>query len=479
MEINRLNSFTQLPPGAGQVKQKETEQKVSDQVDLGSDRPAVPEGVHKKWLFMNYIGADCNLKEFQALNIDNQELVGSDKNTHIVAMIDVGPSGRGDLSEMSDEDKAKPSAIDWKGGKTFYVTQDSTQAKINSPVIAEHGLNVDMSNPGTLAKFIIDTVAKFPSDHVALVLNDHGGGWTGAISDDTNGGMFTMPQIKQALDDAEKVTGKKVDILGFDCCLMADLQAAYEFKDSANILLASQETESGPGWTYSPMLGGGKGEALQMLQAAMTKKIDVSPEEFAKIVVKVNEQHQKDIPTFSATDLTKVGDLTKATDTLAQAILKTDEKAEVKKAILQAENYGGGWAPYKDMRDLDHMAGLIEKAVKDPELKEAALGVKKALSEAIIANEASPEYPNSKGLHIYGEMKADGLGADYKELKFAEDTQWDEAMDSLGKIKVPGGEGGNAGGGGQEWEAMTMTNLMANPPIPVWPDGSPKPQRKQ
>ncbi len=477
MEINRVNSFTHLTGGAGQIRKKETEEK-SDQVELGSHKADVPEGVHKKWLFMNYIGGDCNLKEFQALNIDNQELAGSDKNTHIVAMMDVGPTGRG---EVPEEDKEKPSAIDWKGGRTFYVTKDNAEGKINSPVIAEHDLNIDMSNPATLTKFIVDTMSKFPSDHVALVLNDHGGGWTGAISDDSNGGMFTMPQIKQALSDAEKVTGKKIDILGFDCCLMADVQAAYEFKDNAKILLASEETEGGPGWTYSPMLAGGKGEALQKLQEAMTKRIDVSPEEFAKLVVRVNEDHQKDIPTFSATDLSKMGDLAKATDDLAKAILKTDEKAEVKKAILQAENYGGGWAPYKDMRDMDHMAGLIEKAVKDPALKEAALGVKKALSKAIIANENSPsEHPNSKGLHIYSEMKSEGLGADYKELQFAKDTQWAEAIDSLGGIQVPGGSGGGDNyGGGEDWETMTMTALHANPPVPVWPDGSPKPIRKQ
>ena len=55
MEINRVNSFTHLTGGAGQIRKKETEEK-SDQVELGSHKADVPEGVHKKWLFMNYIG---------------------------------------------------------------------------------------------------------------------------------------------------------------------------------------------------------------------------------------------------------------------------------------------------------------------------------------------------------------------------------------------------------------------------------------
>jgi hypothetical protein len=473
MEINRMNSFQPISQGAGQVKQKETEQKVSDQVDLGSQKAEIPVGEHKKWLFMNYIGADCNLKEFQADNIDNQELVGSDKNTHIVAMIDVGPGRDMEVTETGEEKAPSgPSTINWAGARTFYVTQDATPKKLNSPVLEDYGMNVNMAKPETLTKFIVDMMAKFPSDHVGLVLNDHGGGFTGAIADDTQGGFMSTPQIKQALADAEKITGKKIDILGFDACLMAAAEVAHELKDTAKILLASEETEGGPGWTYDSMLKDGTKEtpktktevfemvkkaiaekklktgalqsnksmssSIEMLQNAMTKKIDVSPEEFAKIVVKVNEQHNNDIPTFSATDLTKMDGLTKATDELSKAILNTENKTAVKDAIMQAENYGG-WQqpqPYADMRDLHHVAELLEKGVSDPKLKEAALNVKKAISEAVIANESDPEkYPNSKGLSIYAPTDSPG-GPEYKygNLQFARDTNWSKAMASLGNV---------------------------------------------
>ena len=474
MDINRIGSFQPISQGAGQIRPKESNsEKVADQVDLGSQRSDIPVGEHKKWLFMNYIGADCNLKEFQADNIDNQELVGSDKNTHIVAMIDVGP-GRDMEKTETGEEKAPsgPSSINWKGARTFYVTHDTTPKQINSPVLEDHGMDVNMAKPGTLTKFIVDMMSKFPSDHVALVLNDHGGGFTGAIADDTQGGFMSTPQLSQALADAEKITGKKIDILGFDACLMAAAEVAHEFKDNAKILLASEETEGGPGWTYDGMMKEGtkgtpptKGEvvgmlkkaiaekkfnagalqsnramsnSISMLQNAMTKKIDVSPEEFAKIVVKVNEQHQQDICTFSATDLTKVDGVTKASDELSKAILNTDNKTAVKDAIMQAENYGG-WQqpkPYADMRDLNHVAELLEKGVSDPKLKEAAANVRKAISEAVIANESDPEkYPNSKGLSIYAPTDNPG-GPEYKynDLQFAKDTGWSKAMASLGNV---------------------------------------------
>jgi len=439
------------PPGEGECPGHG-----SDDVQIGGQDSRVEQGVHKKWLFMNYIAADCNLKEYQAANIDNQELVGSDANTHVVAMIDIGPN------------QNPQGILDWSGGRTYYVTKDTQMNKLNSPVIAEHGDNINMTDTKTLTNFIVDSMKKFPSDHVALVMNDHGGGWTGAMSDDTNGGDFTMSQMKQALADAEKITGKKIDIFGFDACLMADVQAAYEFKDVANFYLAAEESEGGPGWTYDDMMDGSHEKkpisnnmsaAMGMLQEAMSKKINVSPEEFCKIVVKVNEEHQQDIPTFSATDLTKMDGLKDATNALAEAILKTDEKAAVKDAIMNAQNYGGGWAPYKDMRDLGHVAKLIDKGVSDPELKKAAEGVKKALGEAIVANEVSPQYSESTGLHIYA--PAGGMGADYQDLAFAKETKWDEAIKSLPTSP-------------KESEEFSLQDAAQELLGPVWPDGTPR-----
>jgi hypothetical protein len=487
MEINRMTSLSQIKSTQAPQVKKEVETS-GDSVQLGSDK-AVPEGLHKKWLFMNYIGADCNLKEFQARNIDNQELTGSDANTHIVAFIDVGP-GREVQEAKEGEEKAEsePSCIDFKGARTYYVTKDTTPNKLNSPVIAEHGMDVKTSDPGVLTKFIVDTMKKFPSDHVALILNDHGGGFTGAISDDTQGGFMSTPQIKQALADAEKVTGKKIDILGFDACLMAAAEVAHEVKDQAHFLLASEETEGGPGWTYNEMLdpqkakeaAASKGklqqnpsmpEAISMLQAAMGHKIEVSPEEFCKIVVKVNEQHQGDICTFSATDLTKAEVVTKATDELAKAILDTSQKAEVKEAIMNAKGYGG-WQqpqPYSDMKNLTEVAQLIDKKCSDPKLKEAAAKVIKATGEAVIANESDQqEYAGSQGLSVYAPVDKPEIGYGYDKIAFANETKWDEAMKELGKLPNPKPEG-------KTFELFSGINIDTLPETPAtWPDGSPR-----
>ncbi|MDQ7826629.1 MAG: clostripain-related cysteine peptidase [Candidatus Eremiobacteraeota bacterium] len=420
------------PAMKGDVKGPETPQEKpaeqNDQVQLGGDKPEMPQAMkpHKKWLFLNYIAADCNLTEYQLKNIDNQELVGSDNNTHVVAYVDVGP---------------KPNPMDntWQGARSYYVNKDDTPNKINSELIAEYGDHVDMSDPKTLTKYVVDAVGKFPADHVCLVLNDHGGGFTGAMSDETDGNFMSVPQIRDALDKAQEVTGKKIDIIGFDACLMAEAEVAYELKDKANIMLAAEESEGGPGWTYNSMLGGENiSQAIKTAQEAMIHKINVGPEEFAKIVVNVNKQHNEDIPTFSAVNLNKMDAFKDSLNEFAKTVRKSGDKESVKAAIQGAENYGGGWTPYKDIRDVGHLADNLIANAKDPALKGAAEKMAKAVKDVVIANEVNPQsHPKSQGISVYAPIDKPSLEYNYGDLKFAKDSEWDEMLQELGVGGAP------------------------------------------
>lgn len=424
----------------------QTPETVGDKVVLTGDKPSPAIKPHKKWLFLNYIAADCNLKEFQMKNIDNQELVGSDNNTHVVAYIDVGP-------------QPNPMEKTWSNSRSYYVNKDDTPNKLNSELIAEYG-RIDTSSPDTLKKFIVDAIGKYPSDYVCLVLNDHGGGFTGAMSDESDGNFMSTPQLKQAIDEAQKVTGKKIDILGFDACLMAEAEVAYELKDNANIMLASEESEGGPGWTYNTMLGGENiGKAIKTVQEAMLHKINVGPEEFAKIVVEVNKQHGEDIPTFSAINMGKMDQFKDQLNGLAKAIKGiTDpkDKQDLRNAIKSAESYGGGWSPYGDIHDVKHMAQKLTEITKDEKVKKAAEEVIKGVGEVVIANESSPTaHPNSAGISVYAPTNQTKLGYDYSELAFAKDTEWDEMLQELGI------------GAGNDQDNQLRTPRF-------WPDGTPR-----
>ncbi|HVF30119.1 MAG TPA: clostripain-related cysteine peptidase [Pyrinomonadaceae bacterium] len=62
-----------------------------------------------------------------------------------------------------------------------------------------------------------------------------------------------------------KLLGQKLDILGFDSCVMGMLEVGYQFGYVAKTMIASEGSVPSAGWTYAQLLGslacGGKGEA--------------------------------------------------------------------------------------------------------------------------------------------------------------------------------------------------------------------------
>ncbi|MFH0803303.1 MAG: clostripain-related cysteine peptidase [bacterium] len=457
MDIKATNGYpepigSKVGASSAPVKKETPAAEVKDSVVLGGKVDDVQAKPHKKWLFLNYVAADCNLTEYQMGNLDQQEMVGSDKNTHIAAFIDIG-------------DKNNSFGEKWQDCRQYYITKDSEQGKLNSEVVKEYG-PTDMASPKTLKDFLVDAVKRYPADHVALILNDHGGGFTGAMYDDGSGGFMTVPKIRQAIEDAEKITGKKLDIIGMDACLMGETEVAYELKDSAKYLLASEESEGGAGWSYDSMLGGKTlSTSIQKLQKALKSRIEVGPEEFSKIVVDVNRKHSEDIPTFSATDLSKMNILKDSVNTLAEAMLASKDKANIRTAISKSENYGSGYTPYKDLRDVVDMANKMIETSKDKAVKEAAKALIESLGTVVLANENDPSaHPESHGLSIYAPTRASGqLGYGYNELSFPKDTKWDEAILSLSK---PSSEG----------DGSQPAKPVADRPD-TWPDGTPFPKK--
>jgi len=69
--------------------------------------------------------------------------------------------------------------------------------------------------------------------------------------DDTAGDFLDNVELHKALRQIKTILGRPLDILGFDACLMAMIEVAYQIHDTAKILVASERTEPGDGWWYS------------------------------------------------------------------------------------------------------------------------------------------------------------------------------------------------------------------------------------
>ncbi|MCE1246782.1 MAG: clostripain-related cysteine peptidase [Firmicutes bacterium] len=408
MSISRIEHSAQVftPQGSPAKVQRTDAQAadVKDQVSLGQteQQTAAP----KKWTIMHYSAADNNLTSFMLNDVNEMEKVGSTANMNLIVQLDKGGSDC----------------------KRYYITQDNDMKKINSPVLKDLG-RTDTANPRTLGEFIGETMQKYPAEHFALIISDHGGGWTGAVEDVSHHTWMTNPMLEQGIKLGEELGGHKLDVLGYDACLMGNTESAYQMKDVARFYVASEETEGGNGWPYTPLLSP---RALGEVERALSSKLNVTPEELATKIVSSAQGDQGTLPTMTAIDLAKMPDVAKATNVFADAIIKTDTpNATLQDLARKTQSFAAN-------KDHYHFAELVATSpnIKDEKLKEAANGMMAAIKGAIIAEEHSQKYPNAHGLTAeiprYG-----GVGSGYEDLKFHRDTNWAAAMNKMNGAPAP------------------------------------------
>jgi len=211
---------------------------------------------------------------------------------------------------------------------------------------------------------------------------------------------------------------------------MANTEVAYELKDTANYLVASEESEGGAGWPYTKVL---TEQALKSLQEALKTRINVEPKEFVTKIIEDASTVQGDLPTLSSIDLGKMDNVAQKIDGFAGAILDTKTPmSDLKSLVSKTQSFSG----FKDIYDFCDKV-VKQEAIQDENLKAAAKEVIASLDEAILANEHKESYPGAHGLQI--ELKTyGGPSSAYKDLAFARDTKWGQA---ISKIAGKGAEG--------------------------------------
>lgn len=132
----------------------------------------------------------------------------------------------------------------------FSISSDSVQRwrydYVNQSFSREATLPLQsMAEPDTLSDFIRWGVRTCPAKKYALVLWDHGGGAkTGLFIDELyDGDTMYIDEIGDALRDG----GVHFEAVLFDACMMANLETAYQIRESASWMIASEEIVPGEG----------------------------------------------------------------------------------------------------------------------------------------------------------------------------------------------------------------------------------------
>lgn len=419
---------------------------------LSSSNPKSGQAVSGKdpseWLVMMYEdGDDDVLEEDTFIDLNEAEMVGSTDAVRIVAQLD---RAKGGFSGDGD----------WSSAKRFLVQKDTTgdMEKLHSKELADLG-EVDMSAKQTLVDFVLWAIRAYPAKKYALVLSDHGMGWPGGWTDvdSKNDGQLYTYQIDEALAEVVKKTGiGQFELVGFDACLMAQLESFSALAPYARYAVASEETEPAIGWAYASFLQAlsdqptmnGQQLAKNIVSGYIEKDGRITDDKARKALVsesferssmnakEVAEAFGSDI-TLSAVDLQALKGLNGAVNDLALALVSM-KPAEIAKARTRAQKYTNifGEDSAKSYLDLGHFAKLLQEGTGPKAVKQAAQKVGTALAAAVVAEKHGPKREGSTGLAFYfpnSKLFKDTVAEDWLQYtliagRFAAASLWDDFL---------------------------------------------------
>ena len=380
-------------------------------------------GPKAEWTLMMYMDADNDLELDQMEDLKEMLAAGSSADVNIVVLADRHPAGDG--RKFTNEPVAN--LKNWTSAKLLYVKHNELEE------LADWG-EANMGDAATLKKFLQTVTKEYPAKKYGIIFEDHGTGWPGACADDTNGGdMLTNEEIAASLKEVTGSAGK-FELIGFDACLMGNLEVAKAMAPYGHAMVASEELEPGSGWNFTPM--------LQTLE----KSPQINGIELGHVIVdtyndyftKSDDEDTRDEGlgiTLGLIALDQLGPLEKAVDDFSaqnQAALAKGRPSFLKIASARshAEEYGksGDEAGMNDY-DLMDLAQHIKQQPPNADAAKSAEAVIQAIKSAVVYNIHGKARPNSHGLSIFFPADKEDLTssygkAEYPRIAFSQTARW-------------------------------------------------------
>jgi hypothetical protein len=422
----------------------------------------------KEWTIMIYMAGDNNLAVDMAYAMEQIKGVaasGADSPNLFVYYDGNSPAIPTLYCDFSEPGKARYVRSYKVPNKTYHVPKKE---------------NENAANPRSILNFVDWCVNKVEVENngeitfgrraqkYALIFSGHSLGFQdiGLFKDETSGRSMKMTdfydmlqglvsnkknlqELAEAnnwLEDDQKVEnallGQKLDLLGFDSCVMGMLEVGYQFNQVAKTMIASEGSVPSAGWTYAKILGSLGREQCRSLDTRSVAEM------FVKEFI-----HSQDSYTvggvsvdMAAWDLGRFDNLADAFDELAEALIDCfkDPKSRIyrqmERAILHVH-----WKCQSYMYDqnvdlgdfcelLDRECGLIADELGGDEdtdalkrVQKECRGVLKELQKAVILGGYSGgNYQYSNGVSVFFPWSRDAYEVsrkNYETLWFAKDVK--------------------------------------------------------
>ena len=329
------------------------------------------------WTVLVYGLGDNNL-EADLLNDLNEMAAVPAANLTFVALADRTPDYTdASLAGIGDWDTAKILNIGPAG-----FTEEADLGEQN------------LGDPAVLTDFITRGIARHPADHYALILWDHGS-ISGVGSDESHGDGLSLPEIAAGVRAGLAAAGvDRLDIIGFDACLMAAYEVAAAVSGVADYMIASEEVEPNDGWDYS---------AFDHL-AAQPDQVTARSlgEEIVRRYVATSGPSDPTV-TMSLLDLSLADDLVAALDGLRGAVAPNMAAfaSTIGRGRSAAPSYGASPLPEEDFFMVDVGVFLQNLLGAEAPLGDSAAAALAIFEEMAVASAAGDAATGSTGLAIH------------------------------------------------------------------------------
>lgn len=327
-------------------------------------------------------------------------------------------------------------------GATLYTSTCTEFPVVLTPILT-YG-ETDSADAETITRVLTYAEHWFPAEHTLLCLYGHGMACWGACTDDTSTGkplaivenLLSPPELQAAL---QTVGG--VDALMFTApCLMSSLEAAYQVRHLADVVVASEELSGY--WLWK--------DAMPAIVRSIALDPSIEAEELGRLAIAEMASALQPLidqlpyvvnqPAMAATTLAALADLADAVDAFSLTLI--DAMAMHSNAVIQArdgaEHFFNG--EYADLYD------FANRCLAIPGLGESATHVMEAVDAAVIAQTINDVgHPDGHGINIFFPRLAPTTsqlhrqfafpqsGDKYRDygLTFLEDTHWHEFLQAF------------------------------------------------
>ena len=414
-------------------------------VDEGSEQTG--EKKVAKWSSFFWFCGDGNLADWNMMlcNLHFLEMVETSDEVNLIAILDRKEAGDTRLLKIEKGNSTEIPLTDIDGNWT-----DS---------------ELNLGDPVHLEKFLLWGVDNYPAENYNVHLCNHGGGWRGMCWDESSDDHLSLPEIRDVCDSFKTYTGKNLDILSTEGCLVGMLEFGYEVRESVDYFIGGSTygwgSEAEPendiweagNWVYDECWG------------ALVENPDMNGEEFALTMIDtfkpygpwtappfIPKEGYSDV--MAAYNLSKIENLTAAVDALGSELLgKVTGPGQTVRQTNLINNVIGhpelpdemfteyfsaqmdwlGLAIYTNY-DLYDFAYMLSKPTAGTLQSSHSVEVMELVDEVVLKyrNVASDGgHPDAHGISIYIPYRSSEYNPQYEEIQFAKDTQWDEFLRSV------------------------------------------------